>query len=70
MSRALAAARTAQARHARVCAEAWGTYINAIRAAREAGHSLSEIGHALGLTRSAVHYLSNPDPRKEQANDS
>ena len=44
-------------------------YRAAVRAAREAGHTLSEIGNALGCTKANVHYLLNPDPRKEQAND-
>lgn len=42
-------------------------YRQAIRAAREAGHTLQEIADAAGLsTRSSVAYLLNPDPRKEQ----
>jgi predicted transcriptional regulator len=57
----------ASERHNKVCAEAWGAYLNSIRAAREAGHTLSEIGNALGCTKANVHYLLNPDPRKEQA---
>ncbi len=65
MTRALTAVRSAQARLARDCAAAWDRYLQSIRAAREAGHTLSEIGNALGCTKANVHYLLNPDPRKD-----
>ena len=38
----------------------------AIKHARAAGHTLDELAQAAGLkTRSGVHYLLHPDPRKE-----
>ena len=39
-------------------------YRAAITAARDAGHTLPEIGRAAGLTAQGVHYLLRPDPRK------
>lgn len=47
-------------------AQADAAYRAAIRAARDAGHTLEAIGQAAGLTRAGVHYLLRPDPRKEQ----
>lgn len=38
--------------------------LQAMRAAREAGHNMTEIGRAAGLTKQGVRYLLNPDPRK------
>ena len=41
-------------------------YRQAIQTARAAGHTLDEIAQAAGLkTRSGVHYLLHPDPRKD-----
>ena len=43
-------------------------YRAAIRAAREAGHTLDEIGKAAGITRQGARYLLHPDPRKGEDN--
>ena len=57
----------ATTRRDETCARSFEQYLEAIRAAREAGHTLQEIADAAGLsTRSSVAYLLNPDPRKEQ----
>ena len=60
MSKTLAT--VTRATRQRVDAEA--RYRAAIRAASDAGHSLSEIGKAAGLTRNGVRYLLNPWPKK------
>lgn len=39
-------------------------YLDAIKAAHKAGHSLREIGQAAGITKEGVRYLINGDPRK------
>ena len=39
-------------------------YRAAVRAAREAGHTLEEIGKAAGISKHGAHYLLNPDTRK------
>ena len=62
MSRLLTAVRRAAQKRT----QADTAYREAIRAAREAGHTLEETGQAAGLTRQGVRYLLNPDPRKEQ----
>ena len=50
-----------------VCARAFESYVQAVRTAKEAGHTHQEIADAAGLkTRSAVAYLLNGDPRKDQ----
>ena len=60
--------RRARDRRHKVCAQAQAEYVDAIRQAHERGHSYQEIADAAGLkTRSAVAYLLNGDPRKEQA---
>ena len=46
--------------------QAWQAYEDALRAAREAGHTLQEIGDAAGLTKMGVRHRLFPDPRKEQ----
>ena len=56
---------TATTRRDEVCARSFGQYLDAIRAAREAGHTLQEIGKAAGITKNGVRYLLNPDPRKD-----
>ena len=50
----------------RACADGLEEYRAAVRAAREAGHTMPEIGQAAGITRQAVLYLLRDDPRKEQ----
>ena len=60
MSKTLAA--VTRATRARVDADE--RFRNAIRAASEAGHSLSEIGKASGLTRNGVRYVIKPWARK------
>lgn len=62
MSKPLTAVR--RATHKRE--QAYGEYLDAIRAARATGHTLQEIADASGLTRQGVRYLLHPDPRKEQ----
>lgn len=66
MSSQLRKVKTAADRHQRECAAAWDHYLQAIHAARDAGHTLEEIGRVIGITRAGVHYLLHPDPRKEQ----
>jgi uncharacterized cupin superfamily protein len=61
MTKLLAAVKRAAQKRA----QADNHYRDAIEAAR-AEHTLAEIGDAAGLTRSGVHYLLHPDPRKEQ----
>lgn len=39
-------------------------YRAAMHTARDAGHTLAEIGRAAGITDRGVWYLLNPDPRK------
>ena len=55
--------RVRRATHKR--AEADNNYRAAIEAAREGGHTLVEIAQAAGITMQGVHYLLNPDRRKE-----
>jgi hypothetical protein len=43
----------------RTCAEANAAYDAAIRAAREAGHTMPEIGQAAGISKQAVLYRLN-----------
>lgn len=66
MSAALKRVQTAATRHQRVCATEWDRYLAAIRTAREAGHTLDEIGEAVGISKQGVHYLLNGNPRKDQ----
>ena len=66
VSRRLASVRAAQTRHQRECAASWDRYLQAIRAARQAGHTLEEIGQTVGISKQGVYYLLNPDPRKAQ----
>jgi len=42
-------------------------YRAAIQAARNAGHTMPEIGAAAGLTKQGVRYLLHPDPRKAKS---
>lgn len=44
-------------------------YRAAITAARDAGHTLPEIGEAAGITKQGVRYLLFPDPRKGKSDD-
>ena len=53
-----------------VCAQSFAAYVNAIRVAREAGHTLEAIGQHAGISKNGVRYLLHPDPRKEQADGS
>jgi hypothetical protein len=46
--------------------QAYDAYLEAIRDAKQAGHSVDEIAQAAGIGRTGVYYLLNPDPRKEQ----
>ena len=67
MSNQLQAVTRAARKRERTCSTAYTQYVEAIRAAREAGHTLQQIADAAGLNdRSSVRYLLNPDPRKEQ----
>ena len=60
MSSLLSAIRRASSRRDK----AYEAYVAAVRAAREAGHTLDEIGKAAGITRQGARYLLYPDPRK------
>ncbi len=62
MSKQLAAVRRATNRRR----GAEELYRSKILAAREAGHTLSEIADAAGLGVTGVRYLLHPDPRKER----
>ena len=67
MSNPLLKVARARKRRETLCAEGHAAYVEAIRIARDAGHTYEEIADAAGLrTRSAVGYLLNGDPRKEQ----
>ena len=63
-NRPLTAVKKANDRHQRDCAASWDRYLEAIRAARQAGHTLEEIGQTVGISKQGVYYLLNPDPRK------
>ncbi len=66
MSNALRKVATATKRRDAVCARSFEQYLDAIREARDAGHTLEAIGQAAGITKNGVRYLLNPDTRKEQ----
>jgi type II secretory pathway pseudopilin PulG len=51
-------ARARERRHT-VCAEAQAQYLEAVRAAREAGHTLPEIGEAAGVSKQRVFNMLN-----------
>ena len=55
--------RVRKATHKRTQAD--NNYRAAIQTAREGGHTLREIAQAAGITMQGVHYLLNPDRRKE-----
>ena len=66
MSKHLRQVTTARNRWHKMCADGNAAYVEAVRAAREAGHTMPEIGTAAGISKQAVLYLLRPDPRKEQ----
>lgn len=47
----------ATTRRDETCARSFEQYLEAIRAARQAGHTLEEIGQAAGITKNGVRYL-------------
>jgi type II secretory pathway pseudopilin PulG len=51
-------ARARERRH-KVCAQAQADYLQAVRAAREAGHTLPEIGDAAGVSKQRVFNMLN-----------
>ena len=57
MSAALRKVARARARWHTTCAEANAAYLEAIRAARDAGHTMPEIGEAAGISKQGVMYL-------------
>lgn len=59
MSRTLEKVRRENERRREVCATADARYIGAIRAARQAGHTLEEIGKTVGTSKQAVWNLLN-----------
>ena len=66
MSKHLRQVTAARRRWHQACADGKAAYIEAVRSAREAGHTMPEIGTAAGTSKQAVLYLLRPDPRKEQ----
>jgi hypothetical protein len=62
MSNLLRKVAAARERRHRVCAQAQADYLSAVRAAREAGHTLPEIGDAAGVSKQRVFNML----RKEQ----
>lgn len=59
MSAALRKVARARARWHETCAQANAAYLEAIRAARDAGHTMPEIGEAAGISKQGVMYLLN-----------
>ncbi len=59
MSNHLRKVARARARWHETCAEANAAYLDAIRAARDAGHTMPQIGEAAGISKQAVMYLLN-----------
>jgi hypothetical protein len=64
MSRTLNRVARATARRDQVCADSFADYVNALRAARAAGHTLEQIGQAAGITKNGVRYLLIGDTRQ------
>jgi hypothetical protein len=64
MSRTLARVARATARRDQVCADSFAAYVDALRAARAAGHTLEDIGKAAGITKNGVRYLLIGDTRQ------
>lgn len=61
MSKHLRQVTAARARWHKLCAEGNRAYVDAVRAAREAGHTMPEIGDAAGISKQAVLYLLRPE---------
>jgi predicted transcriptional regulator len=59
MSPALRKVTRTRDRWLKTCAEANAAYVDAIRAARDAGHTMPEIGQAAGISKQAVLYHLN-----------
>ena len=59
MSAALRKVARARAHWHTTCAQANTAYLEAIRAARDAGHTMPEIGEAAGISKQGVMYLLN-----------
>ena len=64
MSAALRKVARARAHWHTTCAEANAAYLEAIRAARDAGHTMREIGEAAGVGKQTVMYHINREKRK------
>ncbi len=64
MSNHLRKVTRARARWHETCAEANAAYLDAIRAARDAGHTMPQIGEAAGISKQAVMYLLNRERNK------
>ena len=57
MSAALRKVARARARWHETCAQANQAYLDAVREARAAGHTMPQIGEAAGISKQAVMYL-------------
>ena len=66
MSAALRKVARARAHWHTTCAEANTAYLEAIRATRDAGHTMPEIGEAAGICKLGVMYLLNQRVKVKQ----
>ena len=65
MSAALRKVARARAHWHTTCAQANAAYVEAVREARDAGHTMPEIGEAAGISKQGVMYLLTQERNRE-----